>query len=1858
MDTWESSNRFAILQRDATDPPPPPAPAVRSYAAAAAAARPDAPPEPPAAPRPSAPPKPAPRTSLIAGTADLPATHFLRALPEHRILPCVRKMLVSSSLDPSTLVYARRMERGDVQLVTRGPSAADLLRRALSAYSAEILVKMPVEATLLVLHWVPVDADEVEVREKVEEWFGEGKVAGARWLSRRADKSYGSWLVELCNAEDVSVILRKAVRQLRPGVWVELERAKSVAERRAEASKQANRANAPLGPGTRTSTPVHNSAAPFPSPVPTIPAPPRTPPRSTGYATMISGFLGTAASAGKPNNSSRMMVDESSADGPSRFLETPSRASLIPLPRSPTPTVDDLRPEPVADWSMDVEEEEGGREARGESEGEEDMSTETDGAAGGVSEKDGRKTEEKRSEAKKGEGEEAPKGRESRRLALREKNLPQTEGARRLVIRGRAATPPQPAAAAFASEEVNEDEPPFMSELVIVTYNIHRSPDIWTQLVNSPALWRVDVLLLQEVPKSLHPLPRGWSLVLPPPVTYTTNEPTHPRSAALVSPRFPPSAFSQLPVMWRDVVGVDLRVNERESVRIIGVYNPCAGGRSPPNRSVRDVLPAILASLPAQNTLIIAGDFNLHQPSWDSSVLEADDDAEEARLTFEDAGLVHLHEAEEATWASSRSSRVLDLVLGNLRAEEKLVSSMIDEALEYGSDHRPIRTVLAFEQTDRSPAYPRRLFRKADPAAILRTYARLATSSTAPDDFLTPTDIDAEAETLDLLLRETVSSAVPLAKPSHSRFAHCWWSAEVAGAADDARRATTRAYRTKARVGEGEEADTATRAAKVATNKAKALIRREKRRAERAEVEEVNEASLWKVVKRVLGEGGSAAASTPPLKKDDGTYATSPTDKLALLQPVLLPVVEPQVAEQEPMDKGIGRTVSGLQVGHQFVVLPATSPTDDRHASEHKRTSAEPPASRSYQADPDDADDASAVEREWPDLQEHEVESALRLARPFAASGPDGVPNFGLQAVWPALKARLVLLLTASLRLGHLPTSWRDATGVVLKKPKKDDYSLTKSYRLICFERCISKLLESIVARRITHLADSLKLLPRNHFGARPGRSAEDAVVCFVDEIRRQWRNGNVVLGIALDVAKAFPSVRTKVLVRDMAEKGLPRSLLRWVESFMTSRTCTLRLEGVSSEPVEWRSGLPQGSPLSPILFLLYNSGALDACETPTSTAFGWVDDLNVLTWGRNVEEAVSAAQRIVPGLETWSATHHSLFEPSNTLVTRFLTARDRSPDDPKVVLCGEELEYSSALGMLGVTIDERLTFKQHIASCAAKASRAMVGVGLLAKSRGGLKAKYVRRLVEAVVLPRLTWCAAAWYKPGTIGSKVLEQVQEAAARFVTGGYRTTSLAALEVEANLLPLDLRLTHQVLRLALRLASSPSDSALHARFRLARPAMPAKHPSPIHLALHSFPALLQPRTRVEPIAYSPLAPWASPPRCRLVVDVSKEASVKSHGREVLALDAAGGLAAYSDGSLLESRAGASAVVRFGAGEEGLWGKKARAMGQYQSVYAAELEGARLALDGLQQSLSSIPASSATLFIDNHRTVRSTRPPRDHPAAQLTLQWLAGHLEVPGNELADEEAKRAAGVGDDEVGKSKGGLAGGRGGRRGGLKVFRPHSSSSSSSSADESGWEEDEEERATCLEREVARLGRLDSSTLAGPDGLVKGGILLPKSLSLLKQAHRAVLLAEWTRRWTLSSSPGAGLRAVDARSPGPPFVRALHSLDRVHTILLARLRLDFNDLGSSKARMGLGTGLCECGEAVETRQHYILECSLYTDERQQLRHEIGSLNLKMDKIFSPRFFRPLLRFILASYRFSQLYAPLPSVAAEASGGSPS
>ena len=234
-------------------------------------------------------------------------------------------------------------------------------------------------------------------------------------------------------------------------------------------------------------------------------------------------------------------------------------------------------------------------------------------------------------------------------------------------------------------------------------------------------------------------------------------------------------------------------------------------------------------------------------------------------------------------------------------------------------------------------------------------------------------------------------------------------------------------------------------------------------------------------------------------------------------------------------------------------------------------------------------------------------------------------------------------------------------------------------------------------------------------------------------------------------------------------------------------------------------------------------------------------------------------------------------------------------------------------------------------------------------------------------------------------------------------------------------------------------------------------------------------------MEKVQYSPLAPWLKPPRCRVVVAESKDESVVAHDAEVARLEAAGGLVAYSDGSLIDGRAGAAAVVRLSSVRSGEWGENGRGMGQHQSIYAAELEGARLAL---------------------------------HAVTGILAQ-------------------------------------------------------------------------------------GAIDT---------------------------------------------GQGLRDIDPRPPGKSFVRHLHSLPRPHAVLLSGLRLDFNDLGASKRRMGRSDGLCECGE-VETREHFVAACERFSDSRASLRRKVGGLAPKMVDLFAPRNTRALIKFVQDTGRIPRMFYAL-------------
>ncbi|EAQ85226.1 hypothetical protein CHGG_09240 [Chaetomium globosum CBS 148.51] len=220
-----------------------------------------------------------------------------------------------------------------------------------------------------------------------------------------------------------------------------------------------------------------------------------------------------------------------------------------------------------------------------------------------------------------------------------------------------------------------------------------------------------------------------------------------------------------------------------------------------------------------------------------------------------------------------------------------------------------------------------------------------------------------------------------------------------------------------------------------------------------------------------------------------------------------------------------------------------------------------------------------------PDLTMEEIEQKVLSAKPWKAPGEDGLPAMVWRQLWPVVKDRVLHLFRTSLRDGDIPSQWKNAKIIPLKKPGKSDYTLAKSWRPISLLSTLGKILEAVIAERLSHAVETCGLLPANHFGARKRRSTEQALLLLQEHIYKAWRARKVLSLISFDVKGAYNGVFKDRLLQRLKARGIPEPLVKWIDAFCSKRTATIAVNGFTSGRQELpQAGLPQGSPLSPVL--------------------------------------------------------------------------------------------------------------------------------------------------------------------------------------------------------------------------------------------------------------------------------------------------------------------------------------------------------------------------------------------------------------------------------------------------------------------------------------------------------------------------------------------------------------------------------------------------------------------------------------------------------------------------------------------------
>lgn len=235
------------------------------------------------------------------------------------------------------------------------------------------------------------------------------------------------------------------------------------------------------------------------------------------------------------------------------------------------------------------------------------------------------------------------------------------------------------------------------------------------------------------------------------------------------------------------------------------------------------------------------------------------------------------------------------------------------------------------------------------------------------------------------------------------------------------------------------------------------------------------------------------------------------------------------------------------------------------------------------------------------EITKQEVLKAIRRPKADKAPGPDGIPNRILKACSEKLSESLTPLYQACVRLTYHPYAFKTAHTIVIRKPGKDaeDYVNPKAYRPIALLNTLGKTLESIMAEKISYLAERFNLLPCTQMGARRGRSTETALELLTEQVHTVWGQGRdkVATLLSMDIAGAFDTVSHQRLTHNLRKRKIPEWIANWVQSFLDNRRTTLAIHPQMTDEFAVQTGIPQGSPISPILYLFYNADLLEICE-------------------------------------------------------------------------------------------------------------------------------------------------------------------------------------------------------------------------------------------------------------------------------------------------------------------------------------------------------------------------------------------------------------------------------------------------------------------------------------------------------------------------------------------------------------------------------------------------------------------------------------------------------------------------------------
>jgi hypothetical protein len=412
----------------------------------------------------------------------------------------------------------------------------------------------------------------------------------------------------------------------------------------------------------------------------------------------------------------------------------------------------------------------------------------------------------------------------------------------------------------------------------------------------------------------------------------------------------------------------------------------------------------------------------------------------------------------------------------------------------------------------------------------------------------------------------------------------------------------------------------------------------------------------------------------------------------------------------------------------------------------------------------------------------NEVHKILKGLDCGKANGSDGVSNHLLKENAAQIATSLSELYNNSFRLAKVPTAWKESN--ICPIHKKEDKSLISNYRPIALLSNIGKVQERVVYIHLYRYLKINDLLTWKNSGFKELDSAINQLLFITDKIHKALENGKEICQVFLDVSKAFDRVWHKGLLHKLKCMGVEGELLNWLSDYVSNRKIRVVINGQTSEWRDTTAGVPQGSILGPLLFLVFIN---DITTNIESDIHLFADDTSLMDIIDHHIVSYNKLNRDLTRLSAWSKKWLVNFNASKTVYLQISRKLNPCPK-PILYLNGEQIKEVPCHKHLGLTFNRTLNWSDHIGQLVTKASRC---VGLLKQISRDVPRQCLEILYKSMVRPLLEYADVIFDGSADNQLQRLENTQRQAAITCTGAYKHTSHTKLLKELGWPPLSTR-----------------------------------------------------------------------------------------------------------------------------------------------------------------------------------------------------------------------------------------------------------------------------------------------------------------------------------------------------------------------------------------------------------------------------------------------------------------------------------